>query len=922
MGASNEVEIKISADASEVKTGVEAAAAAIRAATSQMQANFAKLRDDFGKGLKIDTSDFEGMQKRATQVFAQTRTASEQLKEKLAELDRMYKAGAIDVDTYTRATKQTRESMEHAAQSANPLAMGFAALKGAIAGLSILSLGTEAIKTMADFEQLQVALNSVMGSAAEGQKAFAWIKQFAIDTPFEVNQVAQSFRLLKAYGIDPTNGSLRAIADMASYTGKGFEGMQSATLALGQAWTRAKLQGQDILQLVDAGIPVWDILAKATGKNSAELMKLSEKGMLGRDAITALMAGMEKMAGGASAAQMQTLTGKWSNFTDAIKNALDAMRRDGAMDGLKTAMDQLTSIVPAVAATFQAFGEIVGSVFGAIGELWDSLTGSISSGAGQQVTVLNVIKGALEAVRWLVLGLKTAFEITFEVIKASLAVGVANVMRFGNVAKAAFSLDWQGMKSAWKQGTSDIESIVSQSAANIVRIAEKNRDEMLKFSSFYTDQSGPKIDTSAQLSAKSGAALVGGGDAKKGKKAASRMSEWEAELGDAKVYYQQTNDLRQYSKQQEIAYWNEVLAKNKATAEERIAITRKVNQLTLELQKQEKDRRDKLNLEKVDSDKRAALDALAVEEQHAQAMQQSGQITSAELLTLQRNYEDRRYQIEVDAQQQRINLMKGDPNQDPVALQKLLDEMEAIRRKHALDIAKINDQMAAESSKKWQTMLQPISQAFDTSIKGIIMGTTTMQKALSNIFQSILGEFISMGVKMVVRWAATELAKTSATVTSVGVRTAAETAGAATSTAVGGGAAITNIMNSAYEAMAGAYKAIVGIPFVGPVLAPVAAGVAFAGVAGLAGSIASSAGGEWDVPADRMQLVHKRETILPASISDKLRGMVEGGGGMGGEIHLHVNAVDSKDVARLFKDNGHHLAAALKQQVRQFNTGR
>ncbi|WP_134984332.1 tape measure protein, partial [Aeromonas hydrophila] len=69
----------------------------------------------------------------------------------------------------------------------------------------------------------------------------------------------------------------------------GFEEVQGISLALGQAWAKQKLQGEEILQLIERGVPVWQMLEQVTGKNTAELQKLSEAGKLGRETISALM---------------------------------------------------------------------------------------------------------------------------------------------------------------------------------------------------------------------------------------------------------------------------------------------------------------------------------------------------------------------------------------------------------------------------------------------------------------------------------------------------------------------------------------------------------------------------------------------------------------------------------------------------------
>ena len=83
------------------------------------------------------------------------------------------------------------------------------------------------------------------------------------------------------------------------------------------------------------------------------------------------------------------------------------------------------------------------------------------------------------------------------------------------------------------------------------------------------------------------------------------------------------------------------------------------------------------------------------------------------------------------------------------------------------------------SQKAWHNLMQPIQRAFDTSITGIIMGTTTLQKAVANITQSIIAEFVNLGVKMVTNWIAVELAMTTATEAGAAARTAAEGEGLA-----------------------------------------------------------------------------------------------------------------------------------------------
>ena len=210
--------------------------------------------------------------------------------------------------------------------------------------------------------------------------------------------------------------------------------------------------------------------------------------------------------------------------------------------------------------------------------------------------------------------------------------------------------------------------------------------------------------------------------------------------------------------------------------------------------------------------------------------------------------------------------------------------------------------------------MQPIQRAFDTSITGIILGTTTLQKAVANITQSIIGEFVSLGVKMVTNWLASELAMTTATEAGAAARTAVEGEGMAAGLAIKALNAIKSIVTNSAQAFGGIFA------FLAPIMGPAAAGPAAAGqatVLAAASGIASAAGG-WVVPSDQLAMVHQNEMILPANISQGLRSMISANGGAAGasSVVINVSAVDSHDVKRFFHNNGSLLVAALNKAMR------
>jgi hypothetical protein len=101
------------------------------------------------------------------------------------------------------------------------------------------------------------------------------------------------------------------------------------------------------------------------------------------------------------------------------------------------------------------------------------------------------------------------------------------------------------------------------------------------------------------------------------------------------------------------------------------------------------------------------------------------------------------------------------------------------------------------------------------------------------------------------------------------------------------------VLQDAAKAYSGAYSAVVGIPYVGPVLAPIAGGVAYAAVAAYE-TLASASGGAV-VPSDNMLFnLHKDEWVLPSKISTGLQGLIDGGGGaggisVGGDLNVHTS---------------------------------
>ena len=225
----------------------------------------------------------------------------------------------------------------------NRMASAFSnTLKGAVAGIGFGVVAKDILDTNRQMEMLRTSLTSVTGSIDAGKDAFKFIQEFATSTPFEIKDITQSFITLKNYGLEPNVKVMQAITDQASKLGASTETLQRITINLGQAWSLNKLQGEEIRSLIEAGIPVWEMLAKVTGKSTAELQKMSEKGEITRDIIGKLIQKMGEMSSGSSARAMETLSGQISNLSDAWHQFEDTLLNDKGEGYIKSFVSSVT----------------------------------------------------------------------------------------------------------------------------------------------------------------------------------------------------------------------------------------------------------------------------------------------------------------------------------------------------------------------------------------------------------------------------------------------------------------------------------------------------------------------------------------------------------------------------------------------------
>lgn len=328
---------------------------------------------DLGKlqgTLASEIADATGdIQKQAAAMQAEAKAAAS-LRQRLDDGDEAFRRFTQAGTASAEALRRYRVGADAAASGSRNLAEQggrlhgiFSGLRGLIAPvLAYLSFDaarrgiTNLLGVGAAAENARRSLQNLYGGVEDGNAAYAGLQDMAKKNGIAFNDLVETAKKLKAFGLDPLSGSLQALIDQNAAVGGSMQDLDGKVLALGQAWAKQKLQGEEILQLVERGVPVWDLLQKATGKNVQELQNLSSAGKLGRDVIAGLYQELGKANSGAAERGLSSLSGlmaqvsaRWTEFRQKVADngVTEYFKRQ--MDGLLGASGNMDALAKRVA---------------------------------------------------------------------------------------------------------------------------------------------------------------------------------------------------------------------------------------------------------------------------------------------------------------------------------------------------------------------------------------------------------------------------------------------------------------------------------------------------------------------------------------------------------------------------------------------
>lgn len=596
---------------------------------------------------------------------------------------------------------------------------------------------------------------------------------------------------------------------------------------------------------------------------------------------------------------------------------------------------------------------------------------------------ITVLRGALGGLAAAFHAVKNGIVVVWETINA-LVVTVAEPIRaLAEAIYRAMTGDFQGAAAAIKGIGGNITSAWDSAMTNIGDSSQKTADRIV---ALFSRDAQP-----GEAGGQAGAKGYTPPKEKKSKDGAekSRVGEWETQLAEMKVAFQEAANtegtFRQFSKDQELAFWREKQALTQQGSNENLSIRKKVAELQQGINKDafdtemamlrrqqeeagnnaqrklaiaerevaevarvygmaskeyEKAEQRRVQIAKQASDQIDQLRTIENEKRRAQALAQIdaqadaakldlqlGNLTKQQMLVLEEQFEQRRTEIKRQALADRLALI--DPDTDPVKFAELKAKIEELELQHQQRMREIKRQMTVEQAGPEMNVFKSMESSFEEAITGMITRAQTLQQALSNIFKSVFTVFVQEMVSKPLAMAAARVIRESALYQAL-AGTQVATQGAASGAVVGMKAAETTgvVSANAAQAASGAAASQASIPYVGPALAMAAAAAMMAFVMGMGNKGGSttttttripSASKGFDIPAgvNPLTQLHEKEMVLPAEQAQAIRDMT-GGGGAAQAVHLHVTAMDSRDVKRFLMDNRGAVADALKGALRDF----
>lgn len=226
-----------------------------------------------------------------------------------------------------------------------------AAVAASALGAAAFSIGTVGLQTAAQLETAEVGLTTLLGSTEKAAKAIDRIKKEAVRTPFSIPGLSMATQLLSSVTKDGDRSIdiIMDIGEALAAMGKGQAELDRIIVNLQQIGAIGYASMVDIKQFAYAGIPIFEMLAEATGLAGAELETFIGEGQVTFEMLTKMF-DKANDSGERFFNAYKNNAGTFNQSLASMKEsfgifAVDVMTQTGLFSGLNVAMQKASEFL-------------------------------------------------------------------------------------------------------------------------------------------------------------------------------------------------------------------------------------------------------------------------------------------------------------------------------------------------------------------------------------------------------------------------------------------------------------------------------------------------------------------------------------------------------------------------------------------------
>lgn len=211
---------------------------------------------------------------------------------------------------------------------------------------SIGSITSAMIGGNAQMEQYMTSFEVMIGNTDGAKQHLSELAEFGAASPFELPGLAKNSAMLQSFGVAVADilPTLQMLGDISQGDQVKLDGL---ALVFAQVRSAGKLQGQDLMQMINQGFNPLSIMAEKSGKSMAELKGQMEKGLITFDMVQQSFKDATGEGGkfhGMMQKQAATFTGLKSTLEDTfgeMGRTIGKPMFDSAKEGLIKVLDNL-----------------------------------------------------------------------------------------------------------------------------------------------------------------------------------------------------------------------------------------------------------------------------------------------------------------------------------------------------------------------------------------------------------------------------------------------------------------------------------------------------------------------------------------------------------------------------------------------------